>query len=355
MPGARRPLLLAALSALLFGASVPLSKPLLQDFGPLTLSGLLYLGSALLSAPLAWSQPHGLRKVMHLNPANRRRLAGAVVLGGCVGPLLMLVALGISSGGTVSLLLNLEIAFTALLGVFLFREHLSRGGWSGLLLVMAGAALLGGLGGLPGWIAALLTAGACLAWSFDNHWTALVDGVSPEATTAVKGVVAGIVNLSLGFSFEARTGGLAEVGAALAIGALCYGASIILYVRAAQQTGATRAQAVFASSPFLGAALAVIVAGETLTLLQGLAAALFGAGLIFLLRGRHGHDHLHEAMEHAHEHRHNDGHHGHEHPGQAPCLVHSHVHRHAPTRHAHSHWPDLHHRHDHREHDRKPT
>jgi drug/metabolite transporter (DMT)-like permease len=41
------PVLQALLAAVLFGASAPLSKILLNDLPPVTLAGLLYLGSGL--------------------------------------------------------------------------------------------------------------------------------------------------------------------------------------------------------------------------------------------------------------------------------------------------------------------
>ena len=51
----------------------------------------------------------------------------------------------------------------------------------------------------------------------------------------------------------------------LLVGTLAYGASIALYITAAQQLGATRAQMVFATAPFFGAGLSVLtlaLAGE---------------------------------------------------------------------------------------------
>jgi hypothetical protein len=123
---------------------------------------------------------------------------------------------------------------------------------------------------------------------------------------------------------------------------------VALYIAASQQLGATRAQAVFASAPFLGAALSFLALGEPVGRAQLVGAVLLALSVALLLRARHEHAHRHDALEHVHTHRHDDGHHLHRHPGAAPATRHSHWHRHEPIAHAHPHWPDLHHRHPHR-------
>ena len=74
----KRPLLVALLSAALFGAATPASKGLLTELSPFHLAGLLYLGAVLGVAPVA-----GLRRVWrppwHVDATNQRRLFGAGV------------------------------------------------------------------------------------------------------------------------------------------------------------------------------------------------------------------------------------------------------------------------------------
>ena len=81
---------LALLSALLFGLATPASKILLAHLGPLQLAGLLYLGAALGMAIPALRDRAGF---VRLDATNTARLAGAVVLGGIVGPVLLLFGL----------------------------------------------------------------------------------------------------------------------------------------------------------------------------------------------------------------------------------------------------------------------
>ena len=252
---------LALLSAILFGASTPASKLLLENLGPFQLAGLLYLGAALgMALPLSRERASGAPS--RLDPRNRRRLAGAVTFGGIVGPVLLLFGLKLTLAGSVSLLLNLETAATAVLGALVFREHLGRVGWVGIAGVLVAGALISSGGGWPGWLAAGLVAAACICWGLDNHLTALIDGITPARSTFWKGLVAGTTNLAIGLVIEPFGASLGVLVVALVVGALSYGASIALYIASAQSLGATRAQAVFASAPFIGAALSFALLSE---------------------------------------------------------------------------------------------
>ncbi len=337
---------LALAAAALFGASTPASKWLLGSLGAFQLAGLLYLGAALAMAVPLWRERRGASRP-RLDRHNRLRLAGAIAAGGVVGPVLLLLGLRLTLSSSVALLLNLEMAATAVLGALLFREPLARAGWLGVAGVVAAGLVVSWGGGWPGWLAALLVAGACGCWALDNQLTALIDGISPARSTFWKGLAAGGVNLSLGIAFERFAASASGIAFALGVGSLSYGASIALYIASAQQLGATRAQACFASAPFLGAALSFAWLGEPLAPTHVAGAALLALSVALLLSSRHAHDHVHAPMEHLHAHRHDDGHHLHTHTALAPAAYHSHWHRHERLVHVHPHWPDLHHRHVH--------
>jgi drug/metabolite transporter (DMT)-like permease len=341
-----QPLVLALLAALLFGASTPASKALLADLSPLQLAGLLYLGAALGTAPVAWAD-RAKRAPGKIDTASRRRLAGAILFGGIVGPVLVLLALQSATSSSVALLLNLEMAATALLGVLCFREHLGRFGWLGIATGLGAGVLLSFGAGPPGLRAGLLIFGACAAWGLDNHLTALIDGLTAAQAAAWKGLIAGGTSLALGLALDPLQAAWMPCVLALLLGALSYGASIVLYVLAAQHLGATRAQVAFSSAPFLGAALSFVFLGEPLLWRHAASAPLLIVGVALLLLDRHDHAHTHEPQEHVHSHRHDDGHHDHPHHGLPPSTRHTHAHTHGRVTHAHRHLPDLHHRHSH--------
>lgn len=331
-------------AAALFGASTPAGKALLDGLGPVTLAGLLYLGAALATAPSALRTPWALRTV---GRANLLRLLGAVLFGGVVGPVALMVALRDAPSATVALLLNLETPATALLAVWWFREHLDGRAWLANGLIVAAGCLLAAPGGFAVAGPALLVALACLAWGLDNNLTATIDTLTPQQTTFGKGLVAGAVNLGLGLALEGPIGEAGLVAPALGVGALAYGVSIVWYVAGAQQLGATRSQMLFATAPFFGTGLGWLALGEPVLGAQVGAGALLVGAVGLLARERHEHPHRHAPLVHSHEHRHDDGHHDHAHEGIEPGTWHTHEHRHPGRTHVHPHVPDLHHRHDH--------
>ncbi|MBL6999401.1 MAG: DMT family transporter [Gammaproteobacteria bacterium] len=343
----KTPFMMAMLSALLFGAATPASKLLLQGIGPFQLAGLLYLGAAFAVVPAALRQG-GFALPARSDRRNRLRLSGAVVFGGIIAPVALLFGLRLAGAASVSLWLNLELAATAVLGVLVFRDHLGRKGWIGVALALLASALLAGAPDSAGPLAVVLVLLACLCWGLDNHLTALIDGISPSQSTLWKGSIAGSVNLIIGLTFEPISAGFQQLSLALLVGALCYGASIVLYIHSAQQIGATRAQLLFASAPFFGVMLSVLLLDESLSLVHLIATPVFLLGVSLLLIESHTHRHNHAAMTHEHVHSHDDDHHNHAHDGLADSARHSHLHTHQPMTHQHPHWPDLHHRHRHK-------
>jgi len=338
-------LAIGLVSAFLFGAATPASKALLNDVQPQALAGLLYLGAAIGVLPVLFRE----RTFCLPWRAGRRTitlLSGAILLGGVLGPWLLLLGLRTATSGSVSLLLNLELVATIFLGHLVFREYLATRGWLAAAGTLLAAVLLALGEGSSGLFSGLLVGAACLCWGFDNHLTALIDGITPAQTTLWKGLVAGLFNLVIGGFVLGGLGSGMIILWALGIGALSYGISVMLYITTAQGLGASRSQMVFSTAPFFGLLLSLLFLGESLTSLQIIAAFIIIGSLALLFSEQHGHVHRHNRMMHEHWHRHDDGHHSHEHDDLS-VTVHTHRHNHEPVEHEHAHWPDLHHRHDH--------
>lgn len=341
---AHRAIASALLAAILFGASTPAAKVLAGEIHPVLLAGLLYAGSGIgLSLWLALRKGRASR----LQRADLPWLAGAVLAGGVVAPVLLMVGLSAIGAASASLLLNLEGVFTALLAWFAFRENFDRRIALGMALIVGGATLLAldadaSLAFSPG---ALAVAGACLAWALDNNLTRRIAGGDAVMISAVKGVAAGAVNLALAAVASAAWPGAAPAAAAACVGLAGYGVSLALFVVALRDLGAARTAAYFSTAPFVGVALALLVLDEAPAAGFWVAAVLMLAGVWLHVSERHVHEHAHEPMQHDHRHVH-DEHHRHAHDfdwdGTEP---HGHPHRHGPLVHSHPHYPDLHHRH----------
>ena len=331
-------------AAALFGASTPAAKTLLGQVEPFSLAGLLYLGAALAVAPFS---VRGSTRRLARRPRNLARLAGAVIFGGVLGPVLLLFGLRAAPAGSVSLWLNMESMATAVLGWLFFREDVGRATWLAVVLICAASVMLSSPDGFVLAPAGALLLLACCCWGLDNNFTALIDGLTPPQITLVKGLAAGTFNLLVGaLAGEAFPGGTTLLFCLL-VGAFGYGVSLLLYVMGAHALGAIRSQMLFATSPFIGASLAWIGLHEPVQTLQLASALLMAAGLALMLTSKHAHPHRHAAHAHTHVHSHDDGHHRHGHSDLPSIAGHVHPHEHEAAEHAHPHDPDLHHRHKH--------
>jgi drug/metabolite transporter (DMT)-like permease len=244
-------------------------------------------------------------------------------------------------------LLASEAVLTMLVAALLFREAVTGRVWVAAVLILGAAALLAWTPGtrLPFSPHALAVLAACLLWALDNNLTARIALADPFAIAMWKGLAAGAVNTVLGLALAPSAPAMSWA-AALVVGAIGYGVSLVLYVLAQRHLGAARTAAHFGTAPFFGAVLAVLLLNEPLSLSLGAAFAATAFGTWVAVSEQHGHEHDHEAMKHEHRHVH-DKHHQHAHQGDEGPEPHSHFHSHAPLRHRHAHFPDLHHRHRH--------
>ncbi len=334
----------ALVSAVLFGASTPLAKLLLGDLSPWMLAGLLYMGSGLgLGAYRLARRSTRVR----LAPHELLPLLGGIISGGVVAPVLLMIGLAGMPASGASLLLNLEGVFTAVLAWVVFRENVDRRVLLGMAAIIAGAAVLSWSGSVDvadPW-PSLAVIGACLAWGLDNNLTRKVALNDATWLAAAKGLVAGPVNLALALALGATLPAAGLLLAAMAVGLLSYGVSLVLFIVALRHVGTARAGAYYSIAPFIGAAIAVTL-GAPATWQLGVAGVLMAAGVWLHLTERHEHEHTHEALTHDHWHTHNDGHHDHAHePPVTPGTRHRHSHTHPTVTHSHPHYPDSHHQH----------
>lgn len=332
-------------AAVLFGAGTPLAKWLLDAVNPWLLAGLLYLGSGI-----------GLSLYRLLVNAPSARLSrqeipwfmGAVIAGGMVGPVLLMIGLTGMPASGASLLLNAEGVFTALLAWFAFKENFDRRIALGMMAIVAGAVVLSwhGTADVSGVWSALAVLGACFAWGIDNNLTRKVALNDATWIASVKGLVAGTVNLVLAIYLGATWPALPNLAGAMVVGFFAYGVSLTLFVVGLRHLGTARTGAYFSVAPFVGAVLALAM-GEPVTVQLLIAAALMAVGIWLHLTEQHEHAHAHTALEHDHEHEH-DEHHQHSHATPvAAGTKHRHAHLHTPVTHSHRHFPDVHHQHNH--------
>jgi len=300
----------ALAAAVLFGAGTPLAKELLGAASPWMLAGLLYVGSGV---GLGVYRLVTRRARVTLTRHEILPLVGAIGFGGLLGPVLLMLGLSGMPATGASLLLNAEGVFTALLAWFVFRENVDRRVALGMAAIVAGAVVLSVPGGVElGMVwPSLAVLGACLCWGIDNNLTRKIATTDATWLAAVKGGVAGPVNLGLALLLGSTLPPVGTIALAMVVGLFAYGVSLVLFIVAMRHLGTARAGAYFSIAPFFGALLAIAL-GAPLTVPLVIAAVLMALGVW-----------LHLTERHEHEHRHGD-------------LVHS-----------HPHYPDVEHRHEH--------
>ena len=337
---------LALASAALFGASTPLAKLLIGQIDPWLLAGLLYLGAGIGLAIYRFIRS-GAASEAPLRKADVPWLALVILFGGVTGPVLLMLGLARTDASTTTLLLNLEGLATMLIAWRVFRENVDRRVFIGAMAILGGAIVISWQGGASATWGIPLIAGACLSWGIDNNLTRKLSSADPVQIVAIKGCVAGTVNCLLAALQGAHLPPLPVIGMAAVVGFFGYGCSIVCYVLALRHLGTARSGAYFSTAPFLGAALALLLFHEPVTVRLVAAGALMFWGVWLHVTEGHSHFHEHEELTHEHPHRH-DEHHQHDHgPNDPPGEPHVHAHTHRPLKHSHRHFPDLHHRHTH--------
>ncbi len=341
----------ALAAAVLFGASTPFAKMLLGDLSPVLLAGLFYLGSGVgLIAWFWWQRVYtAVPCEAPLKRADALAFGGSILFGGILAPVLLMFGLGFTPASTTSLLLNLEGIFTTLLAWFIFKENFDRRIALGVAAITLASILLSWTGkpefSLP--LGPIVIATACLCWAVDNNLTRKIAASNPVQIAAIKGLIAGTLNLALGLISGAALPEWSLTLLAGVVGFFGYGLSLVLFIFALRHIGAARTSAYFSAAPFIGAIMALVGLHEQASLLFWPAFVLMVLGLWLHVAERHAHLHVHEALAHTHPHVH-DAHHQHQHDftwnGSEP---HTHFHAYDSLAHSHSHYPDIHHRHKH--------
>src|SRR4029077_4934950 len=158
-------------------------------------------------------------------------LSSAIIMGGIIGPVLLMFGLSLTTASSGSLLLNLEGLATMAIAWIVFRENVDRRLLLGAGAILAGALVLSWEGqGVKLDNGALLIAAACLAWGIDNNLTRKVSAADPVTIAMFKGLFAGAVNIGLALLSGASIPSASLWVAAGIVGFMGVGVSLVLFV-----------------------------------------------------------------------------------------------------------------------------
>ncbi|MEA4957873.1 hypothetical protein SDC9_29484 [bioreactor metagenome] len=402
---------LGLLSGLLFGIATPFSKILLINLNSFQLAGLLYLGSGTVIVPTIIKKlynnlnyninkmdvnknnaidnendnknnkknnkkdnknennednKNNKNKYKNINEKiikeylfnlgfgkNFLKILLIVIFGGILGPLFLMMGLSYNSASSTAVWLNMELVATAILGVIFFKDNLDKFAVIGLILTFSAGLVVSWNNSFGNLFSIIFIILACFSWGLDNQLTSIVDGVSPEFITFVKGIFGGGINLTIGLFLAHHILSIESIFFGIVLGIVSYGLSIVIFISSAQNLGATRSQILFSTAPFWGILFSLFI-GEPITLNLIIASLLLIIAVLITNNLVHNHYHSHKKIEHIHLHSHDDNHHNHNHniDNSESCdksknKKHSHMHHHNEKYHKHNHFPDLHHKHTH--------
>ncbi len=342
-------ILQALLAAIFFGASAPIAKLLLGDnIAPIFLAAFLYLGSGTGISLVKLTQRMRSKEVeAGIKSPDLKWLAGAIISGGILAPIILMISLQNTSASTASLLLNFEGVGTTVIALLFFKEAISRRAWIAIIVITLASIFLStnfqsGFGLSLGALGIIL---ACVLWGLDNNFTRNISGKDPLAIVAWKGLVAGTFSFFLAFFLGNQLPSLTIILSTLVLGFVSYGLSTMLFIRSMRGLGAARTSALYGTAPLAGVLLSIVIFGELPSFMFIIAAILMIGGALLLINEEHEHSHVHTVLFHEHSHSHDDPSHGHD----DTKGVHSHEHEHPAEEHEHDHMPDIHHRHGHEE------
>lgn len=355
----KKPLICALAVPVLLGGCAPFTKILLEGIEPVILASLLYLGSGVglvCYRGAAWLTGRRRDQIeAKLERSDVPWLLGAILTGGIIAPVLMMLSLAQTPAATAALLLNFEAVGTTMVAAFLFGEYIGNRIWLAVTCIIASCLLVsydpGGLFifSLP----ALGIIATCTFWSLENNLNQKIAGKDPIRIVTLKGLIAGSATFCIAMAVGETLPAPMVCLTAMAFGFISFGGLMsVLFLIGIRGIGTARTGSLLAVAPFFGIVISLLIFSDRPGILFDIAVPIMAVGVWLLLTEKHTHLHEHQRRVHEHRHRHDDSHHEHEHNGKEPPLSpsgeHSHLHIHEEVIHDHPHRPDIHHRHGHR-------
>lgn len=277
-----RDLLDLTLLAALWGGSFLFMRYAVPDFGVVPLIWLRVALASICLLPLL---------LLKRQFGALRQQAGALTVMGLFNsglPFLLIAWATLSiTAGLASIMNAMTPVFTALIGALWLGDRLDGRRSLGLLLGLAGVALLAAdkadfRPGGSGWaIVAMLLATACYGFAA-NHTRRYLQGVPALVNATGTQLVSALVLLPPAlWSWPERMPGLGPWLAALVLGVACSALAYLLFFRLIARVGASRAVTVTFLVPVFGTLWGALFLGEpvTVSMLAGGAVVLLGTGL----------------------------------------------------------------------------
>lgn len=267
----------AILAAVLYAASVPASKLLLQEVPPTMMAALLYLGAGIGMFLLGLVRKRLIKRPFkqHFTRNDLPYIIGMIILD-IAAPILLMIGLAKTTSANASLLNSFEIVATSVIALVVFKEVISRRLWLAIGLITLSSILLSfeDYGALHFSIGSIYVLLACICWGFENNCTRMISQRDPLEIVIIKGFGSGLGALVIAFTVGEQLPSYEYIPLVLLLGFVSYGLSIFFYVYAQRKLGASKTSACYAVTPFIGTALSFLIFRDLPSILFYLALAV---------------------------------------------------------------------------------
>lgn len=274
----------AVLAALLYALNAPFSKLLLSDIPSTMMAGLLYIGAGIGMSLLRMVQKAaGVRiQEQKLTRSDLPYTIAMVVLD-IAAPIALMSGLQRTTAANASLLNNFEIVATTLIALCFFHEKVSGRLWIAVILITIASMILSveDASSFAFSTGSLLVLLACCCWGLENNCTRVLSSRDPLEIVVIKGFGSGLGSLVIALFLHEAFPAVSCILLAMLLGFVAYGLSIFFYIRAQRELGASKTSAYYALSPFIAAALSLLIFRQ-LPSLSFLIACVIMAGGVWL-------------------------------------------------------------------------
>lgn len=274
----------AILAALLYALSSPFSKLLLKEISPTIMASMLYLGAGIGMSFLLYIRGR-ISKFPNEQKLTRVDLpytTGMIVLD-IAAPIFLMLGLSMTTAANASLLNNFEIVATALIALLIFKETISHRLWIAIGLITLSSILISyeDMSSFSFSFGSLFVLLACICWGFENNCTRMISKKDPLQIVVIKGFGSGLGSFLIAYIIGERITNVYYIAGALLLGFVSYGLSILFYVYAQRELGATKTSAYYAIAPFIGVFFSFIIFQKMPSIVFMLALLVMIAGTYF--------------------------------------------------------------------------
>lgn len=254
----------AIFAAALYAINIPISKILLNYISPTCMAAYLYIGAGLgMGVIFLCTKKKNDQK--SLNRKDLPYIIGMIILDS-IAPILLMFGLANTTSANASLLNNFEIVATSIIALIVFKEWISFRMWIAIFLIIISSCILSfeDVSSFHFSWGSILVILATISWGLENNCTKKLSSKNTYQIVMIKGIFSGSCSLLISIIMKDYFANIVYIPIVLLLGFVAYGLSIMFYIKAQYQIGASKTSSYYAFAPFIGAILSFIILHEKL-------------------------------------------------------------------------------------------